>query len=97
MQGHKVSQVNVQEQEKPLTWPVAADIICLFSTTEGYASYRCWLVKAIYLQIKAWLGGWKTNKKTDNLKEIEFHHLLIRINALNGMLQTYFLNLIENK
>ena len=89
MEGHAVNQVNLQ-QEKPLTWPVQADVICIFSTTEGYVSYRGWLVIALYCEIKHWLDQWEKTRQTDNVKDIEFHHLLIRVNSHNGKFQAIF-------
>ena len=90
MEGHAVNQVSFQQQEKPLTWPVEADIICLFSTTEGYKAYRGWLARALLHEVNKWLDQWENTRKNDNVKDIEFHHLLIRVNSHIGEFQAFF-------
>ena len=87
MKGNTVNQVRLQEQEKPLTWPEEADIICFFSTTEGYSSFRCWLAIELYNQIKEWLENWERAKRNGKVEDMEFHQLLIRVNARIGMFQ----------
>ena len=89
MAAQQVSQVAVRADERPLTWPREADIICLFATVEGYFSYRnkvdgSWLVLNLCHQINLWLQ----NYQNDKTKELEFHHLLIRVNAAIGKFQT---------
>lgn len=81
MDAQKVTQVAVRADDRPLTWPKEADIICLFATVEGYFSYRnpvdgSWLVLNLCHQINQWLENYEKNKT-----ELEFHHLLIRVNA----------------
>jgi len=77
----QVTQVAVRADDRPLTWPREADIICLFATVEGYFSYRnpvdgSWLVLNLCHQINQWLENYEKNKT-----DLEFHHLLIRVNA----------------
>ena len=92
MKGHTVSQVGLQEQEKPLTWPEEADIICFFSTTEGYSSFRCWLAIELYNQIKEWLENWENARQIGEVEDMEFHQLLIRVNARIGTFQAQILD-----
>ena len=75
----QVTQVAVRADDRPLTWPKEADIICLFATVEGYFSYRnpvdgSWLVLNLCHQINQWLKNYKENKT-----DLEFHHLLIKV------------------
>ena len=84
----QVTQVAVRADDRPLTWPKEADIICLFATVEGYFSYRnpvdgSWLVLNLCHQINQWLENYKVNKT-----DLEFHHLLIRVNAAIGKFQS---------
>ena len=84
----QVTQVAVRPDDRPLTWPKEADIICLFATVEGYISYRnevdgSWLVLNLCHQINQWLENYEKNKT-----DLEFHHLLIRVNAAIGKFQT---------
>lgn len=77
----QVTQVAVRADDRPLTWPKEADIICLLATVEGYFSYRnpvdgSWLVLNLCHQINQWLENYEKNKT-----DLEFHHLLIRVNA----------------
>ena len=90
MQGHAVSQVSIGQNPKPLTWPEEADIICLFATAEGYKAHRGWLGLAIFEEIKIWLDNWERTRDTDRVDDIEFYHLLIRVNANIGMFQVLF-------
>ena len=74
-------------QQQPLIWPIEADIICLFSTVEGYLSYRdgkqgSILVLNLCHQIRNWLNNYRKDET-----ELEFHHLLIRVNNAIGMIQ----------
>ena len=89
-EGLAVSQVSSHQNSRPLTWPEQADIICLFACTEGHVSHRGWLGMALYLQIKKWLDDWERTKDTEHVKDMEFHHLLIRVNADIGMFQLNF-------
>jgi len=78
----EITQVAVRADDRPLTWPREADIICLFATVEGYFSYRnpvdgSWLVLNLCHQINQWLERYNEDKAND----LEFHHLLIRVNA----------------
>ena len=90
MKGHAVSQVSMGQSSQPLTWPEEADIISLFSTVQGYTSYRGWLGSALYEQTKEWLDNWETTKYAERPEDIEFYHLLIRVNAKIGMFQNLF-------
>ena len=85
----QVTQVAVRADDRPLTWPKEADIICLFATVEGYFSYRnpvdgSWLVLNLCHQINQWLKNYEESKHQIDL---EFHHLLIRVNAAIGKFQ----------
>ena len=89
MAAQQVRQVAVRADDRPMTWPREADIICLFATVEGYFSYRnpvdgSWLVLNLCHQINHWLEEYEK----DNTKELEFHHLLIRVNAAIGKFLT---------
>ena len=87
MKGHAVSEVSVGDNLKPLTWPEEADKICLFATTEGYKAPREWLGLALFEEIKKWLDNWE---RTKGKEDIEFYHLLIRVNANIGMFHVLF-------
>ena len=85
----QVTQVAVRADDRPLTWPKEADIICLFATVEGYFSYRnpvdgSWLVLNLCHQINQWL---KIYEESKHQIDLEFHHLLIRVNAAIGKFQ----------
>ena len=86
-EGHAVSEVSSHQNSSPLTWPEQADIICLFACAEGQASFRGWLGDALYVQIKKWLDDWERTKDIEHVEDMEFHHLLIRVNADIGMFQ----------
>ena len=86
----QVSNSNNGIQQQPLNWPIEADIICLFSTVEGYVSWRyktqgSLLVLNLCHQIRNWLNNYRKDKT-----ELEFHHLLIRVNNAIGMIQMCF-------
>ena len=92
MESHvmQVSNSSNGIQQQPLIWPIEADIICLFSTVEGYTSRRdvvqgSILVLNLCHQIRNWLNNYRKDKT-----ELEFHHLLIRVNNAIGMIQMYF-------
>ena len=60
----------VAKRSRQCTWPVEADILCVFPTTEGHASWRnpsygSWFIFDLMSQIKK------------HGKQIEFHHLLL--------------------
>ena len=85
----QITQVAARADDRPLTWPREADIICLFATVEGYFSYRnpvdgSWLVLNLCHQISQWLGNYD---EKDPSTDLEFHHLLIRVNAAIGKFQ----------
>ena len=68
----QVSNSNNGIQQPPLIWPIEADIICLFSTVEGYVSKRdieqgSILVLNLCHQIRNWLNNYRKDKT-----EIEF-------------------------
>ena len=86
MKGQNVSQVT-NTREPPLTWPEKADIICLFATVEGYEAYRGELCHALACEVHNWWDDWQRTKDTAEEKDIEFHHLLIRVNAHLGMFE----------
>ena len=86
----QVSNSNNDIQQQRLIWPIEADILCLFSTVEGYLSIRdtkhgSILVLNLCHQIRNWLHDYRKDKK-----ELEFHHLLIRVNNAIGMIQMCF-------
>ena len=85
-----MSQVSIGQNSKPLTWSEEADTICLFACTEGFVSHRGWLGIALYVQIEKWLDNWERKKDTEHPEDIEFHHLLIRVNADIGMFHVLF-------
>ena len=94
----QITQVAARSDDRPLTWPREADIICLFATVEGYVAYRkevskssrrkpvdgSWLVLNLCHQISEWLGNYD---EKDPSTDLEFHHLLIRVNAAIGKFQ----------
>ena len=89
MKGQNVRQVT-NTREPPLTWPVEADIICLFATVEGYEAYRGKLCHALACEVNNWWNNWVTTKdkaEEKDIEDIEFHHLLIRVNAHLGMFE----------
>ena len=90
MEGQSIQQVSVN-QSRPLTWPEEADIICIFATVEGFMSFRrstgSWLIQNLCEQIHIWLNDYERTKDTDHVKDLEFHHLLIRVNAAIGGFQ----------
>ena len=98
MKGQRIQEVSVG-QSNPLTWPEEADIICMFATVEGFMSFRkttgrstgSWLIQNLCKQIHIWLNDYERTKDTDHVKDLEFHHLLIRVNAAIGGFQNYFL------
>ena len=97
MEGNAVSQVSCPTQNsKPLTWPEEADIICLFATVEGYNAHRGWLGEALLEEIKEWLDNWERTRDTQRVYDIEFYHLLIRVNANIGMFHVEVLSMNEN-
>ena len=88
MKSHvmQVSNANNGIQQQRLIWPIEADIICLFSTVEGYKSKRHTVQGSILVlnlchQIRNWLNNYRKDKT-----ELEFHHLLIRVNNAIGMI-----------
>ena len=89
-----MSQVSIGQNSKPLTWSEEADIICLFACTEGFVSHRGWLGSwlgiALHDQIMKWLDNWERTKDTEHPEGLEFHHLLIRVNADIGMFHILF-------
>ena len=85
-----MTQVSIGQNSKPLTWSEEADIICLFACTEGFVSHRGWLGRALRDQIKKWLDNWEGTKDTEHPEDIEFHHLLIRVNADIGTFYVIF-------
>ena len=77
-------------KQQPLIWPTEADIICIFSTVEGYTASQdpkqgSILVLNLCHQIRNWLNDYRKDKT-----ELEFHHLLIRVNNAIGMIQMCF-------
>ena len=88
MKGQNVRQVT-NTREPPLTWPVEADIICLFATVEGYEAHRGKLCHALACEVNNWWWDWQRTKDKAEEKDIEFHHLLIRVNAHLGMFEAY--------
>ena len=93
MEGQRIQEVSVG-QSNPLTLPEEADIICVFATVEGFMSFRrstgSWLIQNLCEQIHIWLNDYERTKDTDHVKDLEFHHLLIRVNAAIGGFQKYF-------
>jgi len=78
MDGNDVRAVAYGDTQQQYSWPVDADIICAFPTTEGHASWRnprvgTWFIFDLMQQIKEF--G----------KKIEFHHLLLRVNAMTSL------------
>ena len=99
MEGQRIQEVSVG-QSNPLTWPEEADIICMFATVEGFMSFRqkttgSWLIQNLCKQIHIWLNDYERTKDTDHVKDLEFHHLLIRVNAAIGGFQNYFLSALD--
>ena len=92
MEGQSIKEVSV-DQSRPLTWPEEADIICIFATVEGFISFQfypetgSWLIQNLCKQIHIWLNDYERTKDTDHVKDLEFHHLLIRVNAAIGRFQ----------
>ena len=77
-------------KQQPLIWPTEADIICIFSTVEGYTASQdpkqgSILVLNLCHQIRNWLNNYRKDKT-----ELEFHLLLIRVNNAIGMIQMCF-------
>ena len=93
MEGQSIKEVTV-DQSRPLTLPEEADIICVFATVKGFMSFRRstgWLIQNRCKQIHIWLNDYERTKVTDRKKDLEFHHLLILVNAAIGGFQNYFL------
>ena len=85
-----MSQVSIGQNSKPsLTWSEEADMISLYATTEGFVSHRSWLGSwlgiALHDQIMKWLDNWERTNDTEHPEDLEFHQLLIRVNADIGM------------
>ena len=99
MEGQRIQEVTVGQSKNPLTWPEEADIICVFATVEGFISFRrkkgSWLIQNLCKQIHVWLNDYERTKDTDHVKDLEFHHLLIRVNAAIGGFQNYCLLVLD--
>lgn len=73
MDGTKFKAVALGDN-KTLSWPKEADILCHFATTEGHLSFR-----------NPTHGSWFIRNLTEVLNKYalshEFHHVLLRVNA----------------
>ena len=96
MKGQSITEVSNGQSTltSTLTIPEEADIICLFATVEGFKAFRrtrgtvgSWLITNLCKQIHIWLNDYERTKDTDHVEDLEFHHLLIRVNAGIGRFQ----------
>ena len=74
------NSANKKQLQMSWIWPIEADVLCLFSTVEGYPSWQYSIDGSIFVSNLC-------NQIKENGKQLEFHHLLIRVNAAVGRIQ----------